>query len=148
MRRSTFSIDLYRGAWTAYVVCSGELDVWTAPELHAAVDRSLARRCHSVIFNGAGITLLTADGVEALVAAASRCRAAGVNFEAILGDRSRKEVELVGAAARLSPPPDPPASHCDYEIPREVADALKDVMDEDEIRDAFFSDSFVRPLRG
>lgn len=38
-------------------------------------------------------------------------------------------------------------SGVDYEIPPEVADALKDVMDEGELRDAFFSDSLAGRLR-
>ena len=43
---------------------------------------------------------------------------------------------------RTVPPP-----RRDYEIPREVADALRDVMDEGELRDAFFSDSLEGALR-
>lgn len=129
MTRRAFNIDLYRGAWTSYVVCSGELDVVSTAELAATLDDALGTRCHTVIFSGAGITLLSSDAVKVLAAAASRCRAEGVNFEVILGDRSRKVVEIVGAklpaprTCRLSAPRD-------FEIPREVGDALRDVMAE------------------
>lgn len=148
MSRPTFNIDLYSGAWTSYIVCSGELDVCSAAELQAAIDRSLEKHCHTVIFNGAGITLLTADAVEVLMEGASRCRAEAVNFEVILSERSWKLVELLGVTGLLSPPPGEPASHRDYEIPHEVAKALRDVMDEGELRDAFFSDSLTSALRG
>jgi hypothetical protein len=36
----------------------------------------------------------------------------------------------------------------DYELPSEVTHALKDVMDEEELREAFFSDSLASALRG
>ena len=147
MSRSSFHIDLYRGAWTSYVVCSGEMDACSAAELEAAVDRSLRRRCHTVILNGAGITLLTIDAVEVLVEAASRCRAEAVNLEIILNDRGWKLVQVLGVTARLAPPVGPPPSHRDYEIPREVTDALRDVMDEGELRDAFFGESLACALR-
>lgn len=36
----------------------------------------------------------------------------------------------------------------DYEIPSEVTDALQDVMDEEELRDAFSGNSLESALRG
>lgn len=145
MTRPRFNIDLYRGAWTSYVVCSGDLDAGSTAELRVVVDRSLERPCRTVIFNGAAITLLTPDAADVLVALASRCRAEAVNLEVILNARSRRLVRLLGVAA---PSQDPAGSRPDYAIPREVADALLDVMDEGDLGDAFFADELAGVLRG
>ena len=47
----------------------------------------------------------------------------------------------------MTEPRSVPPHRRDYEIPPEVADALRDVMDEGELRDAFFSDSLTGTLR-
>lgn len=148
MTGSSYNIDVYRGAWTSYVVAAGELDLCSAAQLEAALERAVDRPCHTVIFNGAGITLLTTAAVEILVTAASRCRAEDVNFEAILTERGWKLVELLGMTSAAVPPADAPAHGRDYEIPRQVAEALRDVMDEGELRSAFFGDPREEGLRG
>ena len=141
MDGSSFNIDLYRGTWTSYVVCNGEFDVRAAATLQNVLVRAVQRSSRTVIFNGIGITLLTTEIIDVLTEAALACRETNLNFELILSERNWELVGLLGVAPLLSSPcADAPSPDPEYEIPREVAQALCDLMDERDLYDAFFRD--------
>lgn len=135
MTSASFKVDLWRGPSTAHIVCSGELDVSTAPQLRAAVEAVVQGSSRTLIINGAGLTLLASEGVDVLIRAALLCHDRAMNFEVILNTAGWRTVKLLGASSFLEADRE---SSRDYEIPREVADALSDVMDEHELYEAFF----------
>lgn len=136
MRKTSFDITMWLGPGSSYVLCRGEVDVCAVPALRAAVAAAIDGRARTVIVNGSGITLLAAGAVDVLCDAASVCAAKGVNFEITLSERGWKTARLLGAASLLRPD-----LRRDYEIPREVADALCDVMGERELYERFFDDA-------
>lgn len=136
MKQTSFDVTLWLGPGSSYVLCQGEVDVCAVPALRAAAAAAIDGRARTVIVNGSGITLLAAGAVGILCDAASVCAAKGVNFEITLSERGWKTVHLLGAIPLLRPDP-----RQDYEIPREVADALCDVMGERELYEKFFNDA-------
>ncbi len=132
---ASFKIDLWRGRSTSHIVCSGELDVSAAPQLRTAVEAVVQGSSRTLIINGGGLTLLASEGVDVLLGAALLCRDRAMNFEVILNAAGCRTVKLLGASSLLDADQE---SSRDYEIPREVADALSDVMDQHELYEAFF----------
>ena len=83
---------------------SGELDIESIGEFHAAIQRCLdGRNCRRVTVDMAGVTFCDSTGVGALLAAQANCVHNGVDFSIeFLDDRVRRILELAGLVSALN----------------------------------------------
>jgi anti-anti-sigma factor len=88
----------------ASVHVSGELDIESIGEFHAAIQRCLdAPNCKRVRVDMAGVTFCDSTGVGALVAAQANCVHNGADFSIeLLDDRVRRIIELAGLLSALN----------------------------------------------
>ena len=93
---SNFVVSTEQHGTTILVRCEGELDETTRELLREALEIAFAEDPQRLIFDGAGISLLTSQGIAALFELAERCDRASVELELDLSDRARRMLDLMG----------------------------------------------------
>ena len=73
----TFSAIVDETGSTAVVSLSGELDLASAPDLHACLEAILERGVRSVVIDLDGVAFCDSTGISALVRGVNRARAGG-----------------------------------------------------------------------
>ena len=96
MRTSDLTIEVEHRSGRTTIRCSGELDVSTCRDLHAAVRKAIMSRPAALELDCTGITLLTAAGIKCLVDAEVACRSRGIDLDMPLSQEARKVLDLVG----------------------------------------------------
>ena len=88
----------------ASVHVSGELDIESIGDFHAAIQRCLdGPNCSRVSVDMAGVTFCDSTGVGALVSAQANCAHHGADFSIEgLDDRVRRIIELAGLLSALN----------------------------------------------
>jgi len=81
---------------TAHLELRGELDIGTAPELDAAVDRALDDGCRDVVLDLGPTTLLDSSGLSAVIRAARAVDAQRGKLEVVSppGSEARVVIEM------------------------------------------------------
>lgn len=117
-----FSVSIWHRGPVSHVICGGELDISTCPELQDAIDMVLETEPTRVSIDGRRLSLLTSSGVEVLRTTAQRCRQRGIDLELKLSERGWRIVDLLGRAWVM-------ASEEDFSMPSDVEEALRSQRD-------------------
>jgi anti-anti-sigma factor len=88
-----------RGRQVLHVV--GEIDLATVPLLRDALEQLIRNAVGSVVIDLSDLAFMDCQGVAALIEAADRARAAGVDLSAIASPACERLVGLTGLRAEL-----------------------------------------------
>ncbi len=78
------------------IVCEGELDLSTAPELAEAVAWALTANLRRLRIDATKVSFCDSAGVGCLLVAARECRERGVPLELVASSRISRTLDLVG----------------------------------------------------
>jgi len=99
------------------LVCRGEIDISTAPELSEAIAMVMTTNPAVLTLDWQRITFVGLPGVDVLESATRACRARGIKLQVALSDSTRRVLNIVGWGTIEE------ASES-YGLPSEVEDAL------------------------
>lgn len=116
-RKSRLQLTVSHTASQSRMVCRGEIDTSTAPELSDAIAMIMTTNPPHLLVDWQRVSFLGLSGVDVLESATRACRAKGIKLQAALNDSARRVLDIVGWGS-IEEAPDA------YGLPREVEDAL------------------------
>lgn len=99
------------------LVCKGEIDIFTAPELSEAIAMVMTTNPPLLFVDWQRVSFVGVAGVDVLESAARVCRARGIKLQVALSDSTRRVLDIVGWGSIEEAPGA-------YRLPSEVEDAL------------------------
>jgi anti-anti-sigma factor len=92
-----FSVREERAGDAATVVCEGELDVATAPDVEKAIDGVLGSQPPSTLtLDWTGLTFMDSTGIRLLLQIVKRAASANVDLRWKLGEPAQRALDAVG----------------------------------------------------
>ncbi len=115
-----FEISIWHRGLESRLICSGEIDITTAPKLQDAVELVLETRPSILYIDWVAVSFVAIAGVEVLLRTKSLCERNGVVLRIAMSRSSRRVLDMLGCGD-ISGHEDPSAS-------RDVADELRNMM--------------------
>jgi anti-anti-sigma factor len=91
-----FSTRIDQAGDEVTVVCSGELDIATAPEAQNAIDEAVASECPVVRLDWSGLTFMDSTGIRLLLTTVRRCKEASRELVWQLSSQAQHALDAVG----------------------------------------------------
>ena len=100
---ATFGLAVRRENRTAVLIPTGKLDLSTAPELEAELERAWQSLVEAVIVDLRAVSFMDSTGLRVILSANQKARANDVQFAVVEGsDQVRKLFDLTGVSERLT----------------------------------------------